>query len=78
MWSITGTHVLLQSSGLNFGTPLDLVLSLVVLTTPKQMVKLRDNTELWSKLLDVSWQSSPCLNQNGVTCCVMLSSPSTQ
>ena len=78
MWSMTGTHVLLQSSGLNSGTPLDLVLSLVALTIPKQMVKLRDNTERWSKLLDVYWQSSPCLNQNGVTCCVMLSLPSTQ
>ena len=40
MWSMTGTHVLLQSSGLNSGTPLDLVLSLVALTIPKQMVRL--------------------------------------
>ena len=39
MWSMIETHVLLQSSGLNFGTPLDLVLSLVVLTIPKLMVK---------------------------------------
>ena len=78
MWSMTGTHVLLQSSGLNFGTPLDLVLSLVVLTIPKQMVKLRENTELWSKLLDVFWQNSPCLNQNSVICCIMLSLLSTQ
>ena len=46
MWSIIGTYVLLQSSGLNFGTPLDLVLFLVVLTISKLMVKLRDNTEL--------------------------------
>ena len=45
MWSMTGTYVLLQSSGLNSSTPLDLVLSLVVLIIPKQMVKLRDNTE---------------------------------
>ena len=39
------THVLLQSYGLNFGIPLDLVLSLVVLTTPKLMVKQRGNIE---------------------------------
>ena len=45
MWSMIGTHVLLQSSGLNSGTPLDLVLSLAVLTIPKQMVKQRDSTE---------------------------------
>ena len=45
MWSMTGNHVLLRSSGLNFGTPLDIVLSLAELTIPKQMVKLRDNTE---------------------------------
>ena len=75
---MTGTHVLLQSSGLNFSTPLDLMLSLVVLTIPKQMVKLRDNTKLWNKLLDVYWQSNPCLNQNGVTYYVILSLPSTQ
>ena len=78
MWSMIGTHILLQSSGLNFGILLDLVISLVMLTIPKQMVKLRDNKEYWSKLLDVYWQSSPCLNQNGVTCCVMLSLPPTQ
>ena len=54
------------------------MVSLVALTLPKQMVKLRDNTEYWSKLLDVSRKSSPCLNQNGVTCCVILSLPSTQ
>ena len=46
MWSMTGTHVSLQSSGLNFGTPLDLVQSLAVLTIPKLMVRLKDNTEL--------------------------------
>ena len=78
MWSMIGTHILLKSSGLNFGTPLDLVLSSAMLTTPKQMVKLRDNTENWSKLLDIYWQSNPCLNQNGVTCCIILSLPSTQ
>ena len=51
---------------------------LVALTIPKQMVKLRDNTKRWSKLLNVYWQSNPCLHQNGVTCCIMLSLPSTQ
>ena len=45
MWSMTGTHVLLQSSGPNSGIPLDLVLSLVVLTIPKQMVRWIDSTE---------------------------------
>ena len=39
------THILLQSSGLNFGIPLDLALSLVVPITPKLMVRLKDNTE---------------------------------
>ena len=78
IWSITGTHVLLQSSRLNFGTPFDLVQSLASLTIPKLMFRLRDNTEHWSKLLDVYWQSSPYLNQNGVTCCVMLNLPSIQ
>ena len=42
------------------------------------MVRWRDNTEHWNKLLDVCWLSSPCLKQNGVTCYVMLSLPSTQ
>ena len=78
MWFMTGTHVLQQSSGLNSSTPLDLTLYLVVLTIPKQMVKWRNRTECWTKLLDVSWLNSPCLNQNGVTYCVMLSLPSTQ
>ena len=76
--SMTGTHVLLQISGLDSGTPLDLVLSLVALTIPKQMVKLRDNIKCWSKLLDIYWQSSPCLIQSGVTCCIILSLLSTQ
>ena len=78
MWSMIETHVLLQSSGLNFGTPLDLVLSLVVPTIPKLMVRLRDNTERWNRLLDVCWLSSPYLKQNGVICCVMLNLPLTQ
>ena len=39
MWFIIETHNLLQSSGLNFGTPLDLGQSLVVLTIPKLMVR---------------------------------------
>ena len=53
MWSMIETHILLQSSGLNFGTPLDLVLSLVVPITPKLMVRLRDSTKRWNRLLDV-------------------------
>ena len=78
MWSMIGTHILLQSFGLRFGTPLDLMLSLVALAIPKLMVKLRDNTEHWSKLLDVLWQNSPCLNQNDIICCIMLSFLLTQ
>ena len=49
MWSMIETHDLLQSSGLNFGTLLDLVQSLVVPITPKLMVKWRGNTERWSR-----------------------------
>ena len=66
------THVSLQSSGLNFGTPLDLVLSLVAFITPKLMVKRRGNTERWSRPLDVCWLSSLYLRQSGVSYCVML------
>ena len=73
-----GTHVSLQSSGLNFGIPLDLVLSLVATTISKLMVRWKDKTERWNKLLDIFWMSSPCLEQNSVTCYVMLSLPSTQ
>ena len=72
------THISLQNSGLNFGTPLDLVLSLVVPTIPKLMVRLRDITEHWNKPLDICWLSSPCLKQNGVICCVILNLPLTQ
>ena len=61
------TDISLQSSGLIFGTRLDLVLSLVVPTIPKLMVRWRDNTEHWSKLLDVCWLSSLYLKQSGVT-----------
>ena len=50
MWSMIETHNSLQSSGLNFGIPLDLVLSLVVSITPKLMVRQRGNIEHWSKL----------------------------
>ena len=39
MWCMIETHDLLQSFGLNFGTPLDLAQSLVVLTIPKPMVR---------------------------------------
>ena len=41
MCSMIKNHVLLQSSGLNFGTLSDLVHSLVVPTTPKLMVRWR-------------------------------------
>ena len=73
MWSMIGTHVLLQSSGLNCGIPLDLMLSLEAPTTPKPMARRRDNTKRWNRLLDVCWLSSSCLTQNGVTCYIMLS-----
>ena len=53
MWYMIGTHILLQSSGLNFGILLDLVLSLVASTIPKLMVRQRDDTKHWNKLLDV-------------------------
>ena len=53
MWSITGTHVLLLSSGLNSGTPLDLVLFIAAFTIPKQIIKQIDITEYYSRLLDV-------------------------
>ena len=46
---------------MNFGTPLDLVLSLVVPITLKLMVRWRGNIERWNKTLDVCWMSSPCL-----------------
>ena len=78
MWSMIGTHVLLQSFGLKFGTPLDLVPSLVAPTIPKLMVRRRDSTKRWNKPLDVCWLSSSCLKQNGVICYNMLSLPSNQ
>ena len=78
MWSIIETYILLKSSGLNFGTPLDLVLSLVVPTIPKLMVRRKGNTEHWNKPLDVCWMSSPCLKLSGVTYCDMLNLPSAQ
>ena len=49
MWFMIETHDLLQSSGLNFGTPLDLVQSLVVLTIPKPMVRQRGSIGRWSR-----------------------------
>ena len=49
MWFMIETHDLLQSSGLNFGTPLDLVQSLVVLTIPKLMVRQRGSIGRWSR-----------------------------
>ena len=78
MWFMIETHVLLQSSGLNFGTPLDLVQSLVVLTISKLMVKRRGNTQCWSRPLGVFWLSNLYLKLSGVTYCVMLSLQSTQ
>ena len=47
MWFMIETHDLLQSSGLNFGTPLDLVQPLVVLTIPKLMVRQRGSIGSW-------------------------------
>ena len=41
-----GLIFLLQSSGLNFGIPWDLVLSLVVPITPKLVVRWRSNIKL--------------------------------
>ena len=72
------THDLLHSSGLNFGTLLDHVQSLVVLTIPKWMVKWIGNTERWNRPLSVYWLSNLYLRQSGVSCCVMLSLPLTQ
>ena len=68
----------LQSSGLNFGTPLDLVQSLVVPITPRLMVKRRGNTERWSRPWNVYYLSNPYLKLSCATCCVMLSLQSTQ
>ena len=49
MCSMIETHDSLQSSGLNFGAPLDLMQSLVVPITPKMMVRQRGNIERWNK-----------------------------
>ena len=46
MWSMIETYNSLQSFGLNFGTPSDLVKSLVVPINPKLIVKQRDSTKL--------------------------------
>ena len=78
MCSIIETHILMQSSGLNSGMPLDIVLSLVVPTIPKLLVRWRDNIECWNRLLDICWLSSPYLKQNGVIYCVMLNLPLSQ
>ena len=78
MWSMIETHVSLQSSGLDFGIPLNLVLSLVVPIMPKLMVKRRGNTEHWSRPLDVCWISTFYLKQSGVSFYAMLSLLSTQ
>ena len=77
-WSMIETHILLQSSGLNFGIPLDLVQSLVVLTIPKLMIRRRGSIGHWSRPLGVCWLSNLYLRQSGVSCCVMLSLLSTQ
>ena len=73
MWSTIETHFLLQSSGLNFGIPLDLVP-----ITPKLMVKWKGNTERWSRPLGVCWRINPYLKLSGVTYCFILSLQSTQ
>ena len=73
MWSMIETHILLQSSGLNFGKPSHLMLSFVVSITPKLVVRLRDNTQHWNRLLDIYWMSSLYLKHSGVTYNVMLS-----
>ena len=78
IWYMIGTHVLLQSSELNFGIPLDLVLSLVAPTIPKLMLRWKDSTKYWNKPLDICWLSSPCLKQIGITCYFILSLPSIQ
>ena len=72
MWSMTETHALLQSSALNFGIPLDLMLSLVMPITLKLMVKWRGNTEHFNRSLDVCWLSNLYLKQSGVSYCVIL------
>ena len=71
-WSMIETHALLQSSGLSFGTPLDLVPSLVVPTIPKLMVRRRGRTGHWNKPLDVYWLSNLYLKQSGVSYYIML------
>ena len=71
MWSMIGTHISLQSFRLNFGTPLDILLSLVAPITPKLMVKWRGNAEHWNRPLDVCWLSNLYLKQSGVSYCVM-------
>ena len=78
MWFVIETHDLLQSSGLNFGTLLGPMLSLVVLTIPKLMVRRRGSTGRWSKPWDVCWLSDLYLKPSVVTYCVMLSLQSTQ
>ena len=78
MWSMIETHALLQSSGLNFSISLDLVLSLVVPTIPKLMVRWRGNMGRWNKPLDIFWLSSPYLKQSGVTYYIILSLLLTQ
>ena len=49
MWLMIETHDSLQSSGMNFGAPLDLVQSLVVPITPKPMVRRRGKIERWNR-----------------------------
>ena len=78
MWSMIETHTFLQSSGLNFDTPLDLVPSLVAPSIPKLIVRWRGNKGRWNKPLDVCWLSNLYLKQSGVGYYVMLSLPSTQ
>ena len=72
MWSMIETHGSLQSSGLNFGIPLDLVPSLVAPTIRKLLVRRRGSTGHWNKPLDICLLSNPYLKQNGVSYCVIL------
>ena len=52
--------------------------SLVVLTIPKLMVRCRGSIGHWSRPLDVYWLNNLYLRQSGVSCCIILSLPSTQ
>ena len=78
IWFMIETHDLLQSFGMNFGTLLDHMQSLVVPITPKLMIKWKGNTERWSRPLGVCWLNNLYLKLSGVTYSIMLSLQSTQ